>query len=275
MRISIFHDEIDPADPARAIRLAAEWGVTHLEVRSLPTGRFPQPQDPELETFYARIRDAGLAVSGVSPGFCKCPLDDPSVPRFLEEGLPRACEWARRMDTDRVSGFAFRKRDADRMPDEVVDRVAQMAAITAQHGCRLSLENEAGCWGATGLEAAAIIRQVGSEHLQLCWDPGNSARAGSAHPHPDEYEQLKDLVAHVHAKNVDPRDNSWQLVEQGVVDWRGQLTALQGAGYEGFIVIETHLYSLPDGVDSAGDLCGREAATYRNLEFVRSCLAPA
>ena len=35
------------------------------------------------------------------------------------------------------------------------------------------------------------------------------------------------------------------------------------------------LDSLPDGVDSAGDLCGREAATYRNLEFVRSCLAPA
>ena len=273
MRISIFHDEINPADPARALGLAADWGLTHVEVRTLPGGRFPRPPDAEIDAFYTLVRDAGLEVSGVSPGFCKCLVDDPSVPHSLAEELPRACEWARRWGTDRVTGFAFRKDAADNsVPTAVVDQTARMADIAAQHGCRLLLENEAGCWGGTGLEAAAIIRRIGAPHLQLCWDPGNAARAGSPCPYPDEYEHIKDLVAHVHMKNYDPRSRAWQLLERGVIDWPGQLQALQTSEYEGFAVVETHLDALPDGIEAAGDLEGREAPTYRNLEFARSCL---
>ena len=275
MQISIFHDEINPDDPARALHLAAAWGISHVEVRSLPGGRFPRSADAELDTFYKQICDAGLAVSGVSPGFCKCPLDDPSVPQALAEGLPRACEWAHRFGTDQITSFAFRKGASDPMPGAVVDRVAEMAAIAARHDCRLLLENEAGCWGGTGLEAAAIIRKIGPEHLDLCWDPGNSVRAGSTAPYPDEYEQIKDLVAHVHMKNWDPRENGWQFMEKGAVDWPGQLQALQSSSFAGFAVIETHRKSLPDGSEAPADLNGQEASTYRNLEFTRSCLPPA
>ena len=108
--------------------------------------------------------------------------------------------------------------------------------ITRQHGCRLVLENEAGCWGATGLEAASIIRQVGSRNIGLCWDPGNSCLAGSARPYPDEYFQIKDLVSHVHMKNIEPLTDSWCLMDKGMVDWRGQLAALSADGYTGFLV---------------------------------------
>lgn len=275
MQLSIFTDEINREDPARAIRLAAAWGATHVEVRSLSGGRFPGPADAELDAFYQQIREAGLAISAVSPGFCKCPWDDPSVPAALAEGLPRACEWARRWGTDLVSCFGFRRQEQGAMPPAVVDYLARMARIAAQHGCRLVLENEAGCWGATGLEAAAIIRQVGPDQLQLCWDPGNSARAGSACPYPDEYEEIADLVAHVHLKNYDPGTNSWQLAERGVVDWAGQLAALQAAGYSGFVVIETHLDISPDEFEVIEGLEGRESNTYRNLAFARSCLDPS
>ncbi len=271
--ISIFTDEINREDPLRAVELAAEWGVTHVEVRSLVGGRFPRVRDEEMEAFYARVCDAGLAVSGVSPGFFKCPIDDPSVAEGLSEGLPRACEWARRWGTDLVSGFGFDRGQGEGVPAEVVDRVGEMADIVSREGCRLALENEPVCWGGTGLEAAQMIRQIGVDRITLCWDPGNSARAGSACPYPDEYETVKDLVAHVHVKNYDPRTGGWVIAERGVVDWPGQLKALRSDGYGGFVVVETHLAISPDAFEVVDPtFSGLEANSLRNLKFVRECL---
>ncbi len=48
---------------------------------------------------------------------------------------------------------------------QVVDYLGRMADAVNSVGCRMLLENEAACWGGTGLEAADIIRQVGSERL--------------------------------------------------------------------------------------------------------------
>lgn len=273
MQLSIFTDEINPHSPTRAINLAKEWGIMHVEVRSLPGGRFPCVPDIELERFYAQATDAGLAVSGVSPGFFKCPWDDPSVRHVLSQDLPRACEWARRWGTDLVTCFAFDRYTSDCVPSVIIDLIAKMATITNKHGCKLMLENEASCWGATGIEAANIIRQVGPEHVSLCWDPGNSSRAGSTSPYPDEYNNIKDLVSHVHMKNFDPVTGSWCLMEKGVVDWPAQLVALRNDGYDGFLVIETHLHISPDEfriVDQK--LSDLENNTLRNLRFVRSCL---
>ncbi len=265
MQISVFTDEISPRSPERAIDLARSWGVTHLEIRSLPGGRFPAGPDSELDDLYRRIAEAGLAVSGVSPGFCKCSWDHPSVAHSLEADLPRACEWAQRWGTDIVSCFAFLREAATNMPAAVIDLLGSMSEITRGQGCKLALENEAGCWGNTGIEAASIIRQVGPERISLCWDPGNSARAGTDFPYPDEYLKIRELVSHVHMKNVDPTDRAWSLIESGVVDWPGQLSALSDDGFTGFLVVETHLHG-------ASDLPGLEQNTLHNLAFVRSCL---
>ena len=270
MKLSIFTDEISP-DPARAIELAAQWQVPFVEVRGLSGGRFPRVADDELETFANRVQDAGRKVSGVSPGLCKCPVDDPSVAPDLAELLPRACEWALRLGTDRVSAFAFRRDEPAEPPQAVVDRLGEMAATTAAHGCRLTLENEAVCWGATGAEAAALIRRVAAPQLTLLWDPGNSAMAGAVRPYPDEYAALKDLVAHVHLKNC--QDHQWTLIDDGPIDWPGQLAALKADHYDGFIVIETHLKQRPAGLDLYAGLDEQESNSRHNLDYVRSLLA--
>ena len=272
MQFSIFTDEIDPDSPERAVRLATKWAVAHVEIRVLPQGRFPAVPDDQLDGLCALIDEAGLSVSGVSPGFCKCPWDDPSVTHVLVEHLPRACELARRLKTDLVSCFAFSRNAPGPVPSAVIDLVGELSVITRQHGCRLVLENEAGCWGATGLEAASIIRQVGSRNIGLCWDPGNSCLAGSARPYPDEYFQIKDLVSHVHMKNIEPLTDSWCLMDKGMVDWRGQLAALSADGYTGFLVVETHLHARQDGSIVDKKLSDLENNTLHNLTFVRSCL---
>lgn len=269
MKLSIFTDEISP-DPARAIELAAGWQVPFIEVRGLTGGRFPRVSDSELADFHRQVQDAGLQVSGVSPGLCKCPVDDPSVEPDLSELLPRACEWALRLGTDLVSAFAFRRDDSDTPPAQVAEKLAQMAEQAAACGCRLALENEAVCWGHTGTEAAALIRRAAAPNLSLLWDPGNAAKAGASHPYPDEYEGLKDLVSHVHLKNC--RDGQWALIDDGPIDWPGQLAALKSDDYQGFAVIETHLKQRPEGSPVIDGLTDLEANSRHNLDYVRSLL---
>ena len=276
MKLSVFTDEISPS-PARAVELAAAWGISHIEVRGLDGGRFPRLEDAGLRDFQRRFEDAGLAVSGVSPGLFKCRLDDPSIDRNMTEVLPRACEWAQRWGTDRVSCFAFRRAGKTQMPDEVVDRLAGMCEAVSAAGCRLLLENEAGCWGGTGLQAAAIIRRVGGERLGLCWDPGNAARAGSASPYPDELEELRGpdgpAIGCVHMKNYVSAAGDWGLLEGPDIDWRALLKALQGNGYDGFVVVETHTDRLHEAFGPVDEsLTPRESNTLRNIEFARMCL---
>lgn len=272
MKLSIFTDEVS-RDPARALALIAGWGLSHVELRTLESGRFPRVPDPELEEFQRRLAGEGLRLSGVSPGFFKCPVGDPQVRPALERDLPRACEWARHLGAEQLSCFAFARQGHGPVPAQVADYLGEMVRIAAQHGCRLILENEAVCWGNTGTEAAALIRQTSADRLRLCWDPGNSARAGSPCPYPDEYRQFADLVAHVHLKNFDPHTDRWALMGAGVVDWPGQLGALAERGYPGYLVIETHLNISPDEFEVADpDLDALEANSRRNLEFARACL---
>lgn len=279
MKLAAFADEINREDPARALQLAARWGVPAVEVRNLPAGRFPRVPDADLAELGQGAADAGLTFSGVSPGLFKCPVDDPEVETGIAELLPRACEWARRWGTDLVSCFGFGRGDephgSGRFPDRVVDVLGRMAAVAAGAGCRLVLENEAVCWGDTGDEAASLVRRVGPG-LSLCWDPGNSARAGAASPYPGEYAGLADLVTHVHLKNFDPEISGWSLMDTGVVDWAGQFGALGDDGYTGYLVIETHTSVEPDGVEPSIDagetLAPLEANTLRNLQYTRALL---
>ncbi len=270
MQLSIFTDEVS-ADPRRALELAVEWDIEAVEVRNLPGGRFPRVADAELAEFGQWVVDAGRYVSSVSPGLFKCALDDPQVREGIDELLPRSCEWARRWGTEVVSVFGF-LRDEGAVPAQVIDLLAEMAGVAAQQGCRLVLENEAVCWGDTGLEAANIVRRVDQPNFALLWDPGNSARAGSRDAFPGEYAQLRDLVEHVHVKNFSPQANAWSLMADGIIDWAGQLAALMADGYVGFLAIETHVKRRPEGLPLREGLDGLESNSLDNLECLRAHL---
>mgnify|MGYP003337114620 FL=1 len=155
---------------------------------------------------------------------------------------------------------------------DLIDYLAQMAAIAAQHGCRLVLENEAVCWGNTGLEAADIVRRVDAENVALLWDPGNSAKAGSRDAFPGEYAELSDLVEHVHVKNFCADRNAWSLLADGIIDWSGQLAALKADGYAGYLAIETHVKQRPEGLALREGLDGLESNSLDNLDCLRAHL---
>jgi L-ribulose-5-phosphate 3-epimerase len=268
MKISVFTDEISPSVP-RALELAAAWGVSHVEIRNVGEPRFPRAADADLADLVQQLADSGLAVSAVSPGYFKCPIDDGAIEAGISEGLPRACEWALKLGTSLVSSFAF-KRSEGAMPNIVVDYLGRMADVASSAGCRLLLENEAACWGATGVEAVALIRQVGPERIGLCWDPGNTANAGGD---PTEFDQVCDFVEHVHLKNFDGAGGGWSVLDHGTIDWPRIITSLQDIGYTGFLILETHTnVSLQEFVEAEGQLDAKEANTLHNLQFLREHL---
>ena len=269
VRVAVFTDEINRQDPQKAMALACEWGIEAIEIRGMPGGRFPRASDHQIREFGHWIEASGLTVSGVSPGLFKESVTDPVVAQGLESLLPRTCEVARRWGTDLVSCFGF-ARDTQAPTPQVIDTLSRMQEITAAAGCRLTLENEAVCWGATGTEAAQLIRQVPG--LMLCWDPGNAARAGAESPFPDEYDGLRDLVSHVHVKNYNPAESRWSVMDEGPVDWPGQIDALVADQYDGFIVLETHTDILPTGVRDSGDLPPLAYNARHNLMHLRQLL---
>jgi sugar phosphate isomerase/epimerase len=280
MKIAAFADEICREDPTRALQLARRWGIDALEIRTLPGGRFPRVSDAELAELGRMLADTSLTVSGVSPGLFKCSVDDEEIETGITELLPRACEWARTWGTDRVSIFATGRGEAAHgsqdFPPRLIEILQRMCRVADTADCRLVLENEAVCWGDTGTAAAALIRAVGDEHLSLCWDPGNSARAGSADPLA-EYGALADLVSHVHLKNFDPSTGDWALMDTGIVDWPAQFRALANDGYAGHLVVETHTAIEPAGaspiIDASETLSALESNSLRNLQYTRSLLS--
>jgi len=245
MRLAIVTDEISQ-DPLTAAELGREWGIEWFELRMLLGNRFPDVDDGLLHRLHTVLGDLGGHVSATSPGFFKTPVDDVAVRVALKESFPRALELTRKMGADRMIVFAFLRPKGERReaepPAAVADLVGEMAERAASAGVLCLLENEAICYGDTGLRAAALIRAVGHPNLRLNWDPGNSVHAGSRRPYPDEYAQVKDLVAHVHVKDEAFRGEKLVTVApgDGIIDWRGQLAALQADGYDGFVTVETH-----------------------------------
>ena len=270
MKISIFTDEIN-SDPLRALELANAWDVGSVEVRGLKGGRFPRVEDAELIALKDAISDSGVVVSGVSPGFFKCPVNDPKLEVEINTLLPRACKWAHMLGTDRISIFSF-LRTEESSSGQVIENLALATRIVREEGCKLVLENEASCWGGTGRETASLLRQVGSQNLKLLWDPGNSARSGSNDSFPEEYEEVKDLIDHVHIKNFDRTSDEWSLVAEGVIDWSGQLNALSEDGYLGYLVVETHLRVRPCGKVNLEEMDALESNSHDNVCYVRERL---
>jgi sugar phosphate isomerase/epimerase len=248
MKLAICSDEISQ-DFLTAVELGAEWGVRWYELRRFRSGRVPEISEGDRERIRPIAQDYGVRISAISPGLFKEPVNAPEVARGMAEVLPRAFDLAHEVGTDKVVCFAF-DRDAraekmgpEEVPPEVIDRLGEMANAAQAADVHLLLETEAVCWGDTGLRTAAIIRRVGHDRLRMNWDPANSYSAGAHRPFPDEYNKIKDLVAHVHVKDVaadDPQRRRAVPVGQGAIDWPGQIRALIADGFDGFYTIETH-----------------------------------
>jgi sugar phosphate isomerase/epimerase len=177
---------------------------------------------------------------------------------------------AKTFGTDRIRCFDFWRLD-NVAPYRVAinEKLREAARRCARSNLILILENEMSCNTATGEEAADTLRSVSEANFMLNWDPGNAATFPNSEPFPKGYDLLpKKRIGHCHAKNVVRKPEGkweWAPVGTGVVDWAGQLAALQRDGYRYAVSLETHWH----GAETP------EASTRISFKGLKDALAKA
>jgi len=265
MKIGLITDEVS-ADPETAFELGAEWGVRDFEIRGFDSQRVPlfSPfQKDYLRELMERYR---ARVYAISPGLFKMPYPDATRTSFplrafdvdlhrrwrsawdllayhLEELLPSSLAYAREIGAQRVIAFGFHRggQPAGEAPDGVLQALQKAAQLAGEAGLLLDIEVEADYWADTGARTARMLDQIAEEALGVNWDPANAAVAGDK-PYPEGYQAVEGYVRHVHFKDVRFEvDGAAVYTTRGVIDWEGQIRALQADGYEGYISVETHM----------------------------------
>lgn len=265
MKISIITDEVS-ADPETAIELGVQWGVHDFELRGFFTDRVPQLSKYQKHHLRGVLEDYQARIIALAPGLFKIAFPPPRPPlatlgwmerpgyeawgeaqhalsHHLNEILPASLDFARELGAGVVVVFGFDRAGAPPgdAPDGALDCLRSAAERAAAAGVTLAIEPEAGFWADTGERTGRMVRAVSHPALRVNWDAANAYFGGDPEPYPSGYSALRDLVCHVHFKDV-PRflEGTPRIVPQGQIDWAGQIRALILDGYEGYVSVETH-----------------------------------
>jgi L-ribulose-5-phosphate 3-epimerase len=162
--------------------------------------------------------------------------------------LERVIAIAKLLGTKQIRIFSFwRENEPTNYFDEIVQYLQRASVIAEKEGVVLLLENEPSCNGGFAEEVGAYVRAVNSSFVRGLWDPGNEAYGGRE-AFPAGYDQIKDVLAHVHLKDAYwMEDGTSRCVPlgSGKVPVIAQLKALLKDGYDGVFTIETHF--TPEG----------------------------
>jgi sugar phosphate isomerase/epimerase len=229
-----------------AVKVCLPLGIRAYELRNLPGGRVPYVQPEAIAEVQALIATHGLRIIGISPGFCKRPLDDPAIETELTAGLDAAFGLLDRLGTRRMTVFSFLRTGSQAsVPPRVFDLLGRAEARCCAQGVEMLIENSPQCWADTGEHLSEIATATG---VRVTWDPANAAAAGGE-GYPAGYIAVRDLVTHFHAKNWQPGIGH-VYITGGVVDFEGQVAALQRDGYAGYYCIESHRWSDPAATET-------------------------
>ena len=280
MKLGVITDEIS-MDLALALDVMREYGAYGAELRSIWGRNLVDLTQDEVAKVKRIILDKGFKVPCIASPFFKCELQETAASQVgmthqatertladqkpLLEQLFRLADY---FDTNLIRVFSFWKR-GDLTPEiqrRIIDMFQEPVAMAERAGKILALENEADCYVGTGVETAAVLKEINSPWFRATWDPGNAVGAGEV-PYPNGYEAIREYVVHVHMKDpARQADGSLKMVivGEGDVDYRGQFAALKADGYDGYLSLETHYQ--PEGGT-------KELGSRQCLESIRKMLS--
>lgn len=277
-RLGVISDEVSH-DFIEALDWIQAEGLKYVEIRMVDGLNIANLNDEQVERVRLEVANRGLRISALASPLFKCALD-PSRPvasgdRFgqaeesVEEHfakLDRTIDIAQLLGTSSIRIFSFwREESPERYEAEVAAHLKRAAEVAVNRGVTLLLENEGSCNGGYAFEVASLVREVNSLGLKALWDPGNEA-LGEHWSYPQVYNEVKDLLAHVHLKDALIDSNGTPVcvpIGTGRVPYVKQILDLEAQGYQGLYVIETH-YIPPGGSKLDG--------TKQSLEGLRKLL---
>ena len=259
-RLAVINDEISQDFDHACYVVAKDFGLQWIEIRGMWNKNISDLNATEIEDARKILEKYHLRVTDIASPLFKtdwpgAPLSKESPKRdqfhadfdFKQQDklLERCLELTKAFQTNRLRCFDFwRLEDPKPYRAAMNDKLREASEVCAKSNVILLLENEMACNTGTGEEAAATLAAVTNKNFMVNWDPGNAGTFPGNIPYPNGYNSLpKDRIGHCHCKDVIRKPDGkfeWAPVGGGLVDWPGQLKALQAQGYRYAVSLETH-----------------------------------
>ena len=240
--LSGFGDEIDP-DPVVQFCVLRALGASHVEVRGAWGVNVVDLTDEQLETLRGHAGQRGLGVSAIASPIGKVDYQadfEQETARF-----ERAVVAAHTLGARHIRIFSFYRPEGvpvEDTRDEVLRRLAALAAIAERENLVLVHENEKDIYGDTPARVLDIVESVGSPALRVAWDNANYVQVG-VKPFTDGYAALRPYLEYLQVKDALFATHEVVPAGEGDGELLATLTALRDDGYTGFASLEPHLAS--------------------------------
>jgi L-ribulose-5-phosphate 3-epimerase len=274
---------------AEALALFATAGLDAADVIYQDDYRSGLPLRDRRSAERARqvSEDIGVPIVGTIPYTTGINALDKGEWRTAIDEFRGAIEIAQVVGADRIRVYAGSWQPDDRDHairwSRLVAALATLAPEASDAGVRLCVENHFGTMTQSAVETARLVREVDHPAVRVLYDQANLTFT-----HDEPYEEALriqgDLVGHVHVKDLvftDPdapfqasetarvaaseRAVRSRVVGDGIVPWRGILSALSTLGYDDVLTLEYeyrwHPQDLPEPVVGLA----RSAAALRAL----------
>jgi sugar phosphate isomerase/epimerase len=240
--LSGFGDEVDP-DPAVQAAVLLALGASHIEVRSAWGTNVSELQPGQVAALKAILDEKGLKVSAVASPIGKV---DVSLPVEHEvQRLRQIITVAQALDTKYIRIFSFYRgagQSQEEIRDDVLTRMAALAAEAADAGVVLLHENEKGIYGDTPERVLDIMESVASPALRIAWDNANFVQVG-VRPYTDGYAMLRPYLEYFQVKDAILATGEVVPAGEGDGELDATIAALKADGFAGFASLEPHLAS--------------------------------
>jgi len=129
--------------------------------------------------------------------------------------------------------------DKDEAIELIVEKLRQPVELAKERKITLILENCPHTYLETGSLTKQVIQKINSKNLKALWDPGNAFRSGKA-PYPDDYNNVKNYILHIHLKDFIITNSIYQPVAlgKGNINYKDIMKNLSVDNYKGVISLE-------------------------------------
>ena len=255
MKISMSGIMFDGAPLEECIEGAARIGYDGIELRGKPRHLGLEMKPAEFAAVKKRIRDAGLAVTGIASFTGNYALLDKGECKKQYDDFVKYAQMAAELDCGVVRHWAGWKPSAEATDEEwsrAAEWMAKAADAAAAAGVKVALELHHGTLVDTYARALALYREIGRDNVGFIHDAVNLYHDDQDYGY-GQMPVLRGLLLTVHMKDVvrlQDASNSAAynykgkfyrhcLIGQGGVDQMSVLMGLKRIGYDGYLTVES------------------------------------
>lgn len=265
--IAVITDQIS-MDFEKSLKAIKQMGLNFVEIHALWDKNVEDLSIEEIKEVKRLLKKYGLSVSNISSTiFLCCSLKDSCQDEFDElpdwfltlkgnskdhlDAVSRCINLCHELGTDKIRLFGFlykREIEKNQLLPLLEEKYLSALQLVEKDDITLILENCPFSYLPTGIKVKEIINRINSNKLRALWDPGNTIRSKLAKDFPDDYEAIKDKIAHVHVKDVNfvaKKSADLEQVEEeivpmgeGLVNYNEILPSLKQSEYRGCISLE-------------------------------------